>query len=525
MFASSCLTGNTPKAVRYAFLAALFCVFTVAGSASAQDVGARDTCRYEPTASIWEVVTDEDSLFSIDLWGWTDATDIGGASLGFRLITSTGGGFGHDDSLIVVDTFIFSPEVEDVPIKAYAYSVLNTSIDPGSSDWGFNGYSIGFLSTTDPVLPPNVPTRFGELRLKFLDWEALSDSFEIVIDSSWFPPAGSFKFSPSGTGSRAGFPPEFINATITLVKRICFDTDGDGYGDPGYPQNTCPLDNCPFTYNPEQEDLDSDGIGDSCDICPDDPENDCCDPIGVNVAPSVTSPAADTVAPGGPAFEYIFTASDPNCDGSELIISCEDYPSWCTLTDVSLSGSAECDYVDTSFKVIVFDGALADTLEVQLVIDKSNQPPEITDPADTVNVRNQLDYGYYPQIDDPDDATHDINYLAFPHWCEVRNDSVVGTAPDTIFTEVLTVEVRDYCNADTLSFWVEVDLCGDATGDGVVDIDDAVYLIAYIFSGGPAPEPLNVGDVDCTEAIDIDDAVYLIAYIFSGGPVPCADCL
>jgi PKD repeat protein len=32
----------------------------------------------------------------------------------------------------------------------------------------------------------------------------------------------------------------------------CTDTDGDGYGDPGYPGNTCPEDNCPETYNPDQ---------------------------------------------------------------------------------------------------------------------------------------------------------------------------------------------------------------------------------------------------------------------------------
>jgi len=67
-------------------------------------------------------------------------------------------------------------------------------------------------------------------------------------------------------------------------------------------------------------------------------------------------------------------------------------------------------------------------------------------------------------------------------------------------------------------------LCGDASGEGSIDIDDVVYLIAYIFSGGPAPEPIEAGDTDCSGGIDIDDVVYLIAYIFSGGPAPCADC-
>jgi hypothetical protein len=62
---------------------------------------------------------------------------------------------------------------------------------------------------------------------------------------------------------------------------------------------------------------------------------------------------------------------------------------------------------------------------------------------------------------------------------------------------------------------------GDCDGSGEVDIDDVVYLIAYIFSEGPPPDPLPVGDVDCSGDVDIDDVVYLIAYIFSEGPPPC----
>ena len=72
--------------------------------------------------------------------------------------------------------------------------------------------------------------------------------------------------------------------------------------------------------------------------------------------------------------------------------------------------------------------------------------------------------------------------------------------------------------------FVTAPLCGDADGSESVDISDAVYLIAYIFSGGPAPIPLASGDASCDGAVDISDAVYLIAYIFSGGPEPCAGC-
>ena len=37
---------------------------------------------------------------------------------------------------------------------------------------------------------------------------------------------------------------------------ICLDFDGDGFGDPGAPQNQCPVDDCPFTPNPDQADRD-----------------------------------------------------------------------------------------------------------------------------------------------------------------------------------------------------------------------------------------------------------------------------
>jgi hypothetical protein len=63
---------------------------------------------------------------------------------------------------------------------------------------------------------------------------------------------------------------------------------------------------------------------------------------------------------------------------------------------------------------------------------------------------------------------------------------------------------------------------GDANGDAIVNITDVVYIIDYIFAGGPAPIPLPfVGDVDCNHRTDISDVVYMIAWIFAGGPPPC----
>ena len=63
--------------------------------------------------------------------------------------------------------------------------------------------------------------------------------------------------------------------------------------------------------------------------------------------------------------------------------------------------------------------------------------------------------------------------------------------------------------------------CGDCNADGTANITDAVYLITYIFGGGPPPNPLASGDANCDGTVNVTDAVYLIQYIFAGGPPPC----
>jgi hypothetical protein len=67
-------------------------------------------------------------------------------------------------------------------------------------------------------------------------------------------------------------------------------------------------------------------------------------------------------------------------------------------------------------------------------------------------------------------------------------------------------------------------LCGDANNDELVTISDAVYLVNFIFSSGPAPDPMAAGDANCDSLVTISDAVYLVLFIFGGGPTPCDAC-
>lgn len=94
-------------------------------------------------------------------------------------------------------------------------------------------------------------------------------------------------------------------------------------------------------------------------------------------------------------------------------------------------------------------------------------------------------------------------------------------AGDIAFTARVTDQTPQ--NVDK-PFSIHVIQCGDADGNLIVTISDAVFLINYIFSGGPAPETMQHGDADCNGIITISDAVALINYIFSGGPAPCSAC-
>ncbi len=68
---------------------------------------------------------------------------------------------------------------------------------------------------------------------------------------------------------------------------------------------------------------------------------------------------------------------------------------------------------------------------------------------------------------------------------------------------------------------------GDVSGDGALDLADAVEMLGYLFIALPAPGCLDSSDVNDSGAIDVSDAVYLLTYMFTGGiepPAPFPSC-
>jgi hypothetical protein len=66
-------------------------------------------------------------------------------------------------------------------------------------------------------------------------------------------------------------------------------------------------------------------------------------------------------------------------------------------------------------------------------------------------------------------------------------------------------------------------LDGDANGDRLINVADAVYIINFVFKNGDPPDPLEAGDANCDGSTDVGDAVFLINYIFHSGPPPDCD--
>ncbi|MDH4032687.1 MAG: hypothetical protein OEV80_02685, partial [candidate division Zixibacteria bacterium] len=80
----------------------------------------------------------------------------------------------------------------------------------------------------------------------------------------------------------------------------------------------------------------------------------------------------------------------------------------------------------------------------------------------------------------------------------------------------------NYCYLDPCGGCIG--LRGNVDGDvgDSIDISDLVYMVDWMFNGGPAPLNDEEADLNGDDVIDIADLVYLVDYMFTGGPAPLA---
>jgi hypothetical protein len=63
-------------------------------------------------------------------------------------------------------------------------------------------------------------------------------------------------------------------------------------------------------------------------------------------------------------------------------------------------------------------------------------------------------------------------------------------------------------------------VCGDTDGNGAVNLLDITFLIGYLYSQGPSPEPLEAADVNNSGNINLLDITHLIGFLYKAGPAP-----
>ncbi|MGA1487494.1 MAG: PKD domain-containing protein [Planctomycetota bacterium] len=63
-------------------------------------------------------------------------------------------------------------------------------------------------------------------------------------------------------------------------------------------------------------------------------------------------------------------------------------------------------------------------------------------------------------------------------------------------------------------------LRGDFDMGGGLQLNDAVSILAFLFTGGPAPSCADAADLDDNGLLTISDPIYLLSFLFAGGPAP-----
>ena len=350
----------------------------------------------------------------------------------------------------------------------------------GADGSGADTAYCGAISITGGGLPDGFDGRVWWLETLVASSEA---GKHLCLDSCFFPPAGEWLWV---SGATSYYPAWDGPHCFLLVTECRNDVPALTNGVDSLPGNHCDS----MQYDFEAEDLD-------------------CDSIEFEL---VSGPGAIDGASGQWSYDPL-----PSDVGTSLAIevrACDD----------SGCGTAQVTHLIVTNEAPVFISGCGDTVATA---------PEA--PAVHGFEADSIDCGaMHLSVEDVTPAPHGL-------WLINAGALEVVFTPETedVGLFAFTVRIADDLGAySECQYYVNVSCCDGIRGnvdsdpeDGI-DISDLVFLVDYMFTGGPAPECVPEANMDGSDAlgdgehlsdIDISDLVYLVDYMFSQGPAP-ADC-